>query len=518
MRIYSTEIKQIVSGRCYPQHMKNQTLIQYFHWYYHEEDQLWVKVAKASEALAGMGITGIWLPPAYKASGGEHAMGYDIYDLFDLGEFDQKGAVATRWGTKTDYLKAIQALQEHGIGVIADVVFNHKAGGDELEKMMVRRVDPENREAYTSESFEIEAWTRFTFPGRKGQYSDFIWDKYCFSGVDWAENLGETGIFSIQNEEREGWEEVPSTEFGNYDYLMFNDIDFRNNAVRDELKRWGNWYEETCGLGGFRLDAVKHMSADFLNDWIDHMRNSTGKDFFIVGENWNIEDVGELQHYLEITDGRMQLFDSLLHHNFYVAGQERENYDLSKIFDNTLVQVNPELAVTFVDNHDTQPLQALESYVEFWFRPLAYAIILLREAGIPCLFYTDLYDTKYTDKDESGEDTDVELVALSALPEMMRIRKDLAYGEQRDYLDFPSCIGWTRAGLEDMGNSGIAVLMSNGGEGFKEMEMGAAHAGKLMRDALGIRQEEIRLDENGKAAFLCDADSVSVWIFKEEQG
>jgi hypothetical protein len=28
-----------------------------------------------------------------------HGNGYDIYDLYDLGEFDQKGAVPTKWGT-----------------------------------------------------------------------------------------------------------------------------------------------------------------------------------------------------------------------------------------------------------------------------------------------------------------------------------------------------------------------------------------------------------------------------------
>jgi alpha-amylase len=83
------------------------------------------------------------------------------------------------------------------------------------------------------------------------------------------------------------------------------------------------------------------------------------------------------------------------------------------------------MAVTFVDNHDSQPLQALESYVEFWFRPLAYALILLREEGCPCLFYIDLYGASY---EENGEH--IELVSLSELPILLNIRKTLAYGEQ----------------------------------------------------------------------------------------
>lgn len=48
---------------------------------------------------------------------------------------------------------------------------------------------------------------------------------------------------------------------------------------------------------------------------------------------------------------------------------------------------NPFHAVTLVANHDTQPLQALEAPVEPWFKPLAYALILLRENGVPSVFY-----------------------------------------------------------------------------------------------------------------------------------
>jgi hypothetical protein len=35
----------------------------------------------------------------------------------------------------------------------------------------------------------------------------------------------------------------------------------------------------------------------------------------------------------------------------------------------------------------TPSLQALEAPVEAWFKPLAYALILLRENGVPSVFY-----------------------------------------------------------------------------------------------------------------------------------
>ncbi|RZK43169.1 MAG: alpha-amylase [Pedobacter sp.] len=487
--------------------MQNQTLVQFFHWYYNEEDKLWVKAVKEAEHLKNLGITKVWFPPANKGSNGGYSVGYESYDLYDLGEFDQKNSVATKYGTRDEYLAAIKALHEQEIGVLADVVFNHKAGGDELEKVPVRMVNEDDRDEFISEEMEIEAWTKFNFPGRNGKYSEFIWDFQCFSGVDWAEDLQETAIYSIQNEYGERWENVPSKELGNYDYLMFNDIDFRNEAVREELKNWSHWYYETTKIDGFRLDAVKHISSHFVNEWIDHMNSTFEREFFFVAENWNIEAVEELEEYIEMTGGRTQLFDSLLHHNFYLAATEGQTYNLSAIFDNTLVQRNPLLAVTFVDNHDSQPLQALESYVDFWFRPLAYALILLREEGIPCVFYTDLYGAKYEDQGQ-----EIELIGVPELHQLLEARTNLAYGAQTDYFDHPNCIGWTRSGDDEHPEAGLAVIMSNGEEGFKEMQVGEAFAGQTFIDILGNRDEEVMLDENGVGTFYCNGGSVSVWV------
>ncbi len=39
-----------------------------------------------AEYLADLGITMAWLPPAYKGNSGGNSVGYDPYDLFDLGE------------------------------------------------------------------------------------------------------------------------------------------------------------------------------------------------------------------------------------------------------------------------------------------------------------------------------------------------------------------------------------------------------------------------------------------------
>ncbi len=70
------------------------------------------------------------MPPAYKGASGGYSVGYDSYDLFDLGEFDQK-VHPTKYGDKAQLLAAIDALKRNDIAVLLDVVVNHKMGADE---------------------------------------------------------------------------------------------------------------------------------------------------------------------------------------------------------------------------------------------------------------------------------------------------------------------------------------------------------------------------------------------------
>lgn len=488
--------------------MMNGTMIQYFHWYSDGNGTLWDQVKENAPHLAELGITSVWLPPAYKGAGGGYSVGYDPYDLFDLGEFDQKGTVPTKYGTKEKYLEAIQALKAENIQVIVDVVLNHKAGGDEKEVFHAVKVDENNRQLNLTEPFEIESYTRFTFPGRGNQYSDFQWNFTCFSGVDFAEGQ-ESGIYQIIHEHGDGWEEMIDDELGNYDYLMYNDIEHRNPFVREELNHWGKWYHEQTSFDGVRLDAVKHISPDFYKEWLHNLRANTGQNIFAVGEYWAPGLLDLLLRYIEATEGSMSLFDAPLQHNLHLASQSGD-YDLRNIFNETLTQALPQKSVTVVDNHDTQPLQALEASVESWFKPIAYALILLRQEGYPCIFYPDLYGCHYTDKDKEGNDQEIFLEKVDGIEELLSARKNNAYGFQRDYFDDAHVIGWTREGDEE--HQGCAVVLSNQDGATVSMEMGARYAGQTFFDLMGKREEIVEIREEGWGDFHCPAGGVSVWI------
>ncbi len=484
-------------------------MMQYFHWYYGNsatDPDLWEKVKQEVDNLSALGVTALWLPPPYKGTGGAHDVGYGIYDLYDLGEFEQKDSVRTKYGTKQQYMDAIQAAHAHDMQIYGDVVLNHKAGADDTEWVKAARVHYDNRSFTYGEETWIEAWTKFNFAGRKNQYSDFKWCYRHFDGVDWAQNLGENAIFKFLGLGKD-WETMVAGEHGNYDYLMFSDLDMNHPEVRTELARWAKWFIRTTDVDGFRIDAVKHIQFSFFRDWLFYIRREfPQKELFAVGEYWS-SDVAELKYYLAETENMMCLFDAALQKNFHDASRTPNGgYDMRRILDNTLLKERPDRAVTIVDNHDTQPCQALERWVDWWFKPLAYAFILLRRGGYPCVFYPDYYGAEYDDCNQH-----ITLAPVPKLKKMIHARSRLAYGLQRDFFDHPDIIGWTREGDKDHPGSGLAVLLSNGPGGSKWMEMGGAHAGKAFSDCLGNHPGKVTINEHGWGEFKVNGGSVSVW-------
>ncbi len=488
--------------------MASRTLLQFFHWYSPDGRKLWGEVADEAPRLASLGITDVWLPPAYKGAAGGASIGYDTYDLFDLGEFDQKGSVATKYGDRAGLEKAAQALMNNGIGPMLDVVFNHKMGADEKELVHVRRVDENDRTQISEETFEALAYTRFTFPGRNGTHSQFIWDQKCFSGVDVIEQPDEKGVFKLVNEYGDGeWNDEVDQELGNFDYLMGADVEFRNRAVCEELNHWGRWVCEQIPVKGFRLDAAKHIPAWFFRDWVGHMRDNVSDDLFVVAEYWH-PDMEVLKSYLDLVDRQLTLFDVALHHTFHDASKQGSSFDMRTIFDGALVSAYPEHAVTIVDNHDTQPLQSLEAAVDPWFKPLAYALILLRENGTPCVFHPDLYGASYSDE-KDGETHHIDMPAIACLPRLLEARQKYAHGPQTDIFDHPNCVAFVRYGTAEA--PGCIVVMSNGDAGEKHVELGEDRAGTYI-DYLGHLQDRIGVGADGNATFPCPAGGVSVWV------
>ena len=95
--------------------------------------------------------------------------------------------------------------------------------------------------------------------------------------------------------------------------------------------------------------------------------------------------------------------------------------------------------------------------------PGAYAVILLRPQGYPCVFYGDYYGL------DAREGRNIQPV----IDIMLKLRHECLYGIQRDYFDDSSIVGWTMEGDGEHKNSGLVVIMTDKTGGTKTMNVGA---------------------------------------------
>ncbi|KAF2461988.1 alpha--amylase-like protein [Lineolata rhizophorae] len=487
---------------------RNSTLFQAFEWNVPPDGRHWSRLRDALPALARLGTDNIWLPPGCKASN-VVGNGYDIYDLYDLGEFEQKWTRRTKWGTKEELLELGMRAEELGVRLMWDAVLNHKAGADHTEKCRAVEVDENDRTKVVSKPREIEAWLQFDFYGRGDTYSKLKHHCYHFNGTDYDNSTGHKAIYRLEGK---SWSNAVDRTKGNDDFLMFANLDYSNVEVVEDVRAWGAWIlDQVPALKGFRLDAVQHFSGFFTRDWVDHVRNNCGNDVFVVGEFWD-GDTKKLLRWLDMVQYKISLFDVALLNNFSHISTS-EDADLRKILDATLVQARPKNAVTVVMNHDTQPGQTMDTKVLNFFKPLAYAFILLRRDGYPCVFYGDLYGTrgKHAETPSCG----------GKLPDLILARTLYAYGEQQDYFDNRNCVGWVRQGTWDR-PFGLAVVISNflqtAALGVKRMYVGVSHAGEVWTDMLGWSKGEVAIDNKGWGKFTCASASVGVWVNKEAAG
>lgn len=475
--------------------MTNRTLMQFFAWNQPEDGAHWGKVQAQAFELAMAGITDVWLPPAYKGFCGIHDAGYGVYDLYDLGEFNQKGSVPTKYGTRREYLAAIEECHRSGLKVYGDLILGHRMGADEVEQVTATRKNP--RTEQLQETGTIGAWSRFTFPGRNGKYSDFIWDSSHFLGVDWDENTGTKAFYQFPDKD---FSPVINHDARELDSFMGADVDLDQKEVVRELKRLGAWYVDLTDLDGFRIANIKQRDADFYYNWLSFQRKRSGKELFTIGDYWSA-DVKDLHRFLEHSEGCMSLMDVPLYYHMVDISHHGNRYDMGHVLENCLAMEDGDHAITYVGGNDGAPGWSEETLVAEWFRPIAYALILLMEKGMPCVFYGDYYGIESQNKP-----------AVEELPRLLKLRREYAYGSQRDFVVEKHLAGFVRTGDMEHPNSGLAVVGSVGAAGNCKMYMGKRFAGCEFVDYLGKMKQKVTIDAEGYGIFATADESVSVWI------
>jgi alpha-amylase len=282
--------------------------------------------------IDGYSIDYIWFPPASKGMSGSISMGYDPYDYYDLGQYDQKGSVETRFGTFDDLERAIDAYHSQGIGVIGDIVLNHRGGG-ELEY---------------NPNTGSESYTDFSDVAS----GKCLWNYDAFHPSSYAQN--DVGTFG-----------------------GFPDVCHTNDSVMNDLVDWGLWLRDV-GFDGWRLDYVKGY-----NPWVaEEFKNSTG-DLLCVAELWD-RNVNLIEQWVYDAGSGIMVFDYPLYYTMRDVCMATDG-DISSFIsrDASFVAAYPELSMTFAANHDTDEI--IDD------KMLAYGFILTYE-GMPCIWWKDYFD------------------------------------------------------------------------------------------------------------------------------
>lgn len=395
------------------------------------------------------------------------------------------------------------------------------------------------------------------------KYSKFKWRAEHFNGTDWDQRGQKNAIFKVVDDPAtypkpfqhhqpiasgmnrlarlagkmtgtparrpgKGWAEDVDDLHGNFDYLMFSNIDYKHPAVREDVTNWGRWMIEDVGIDGFRLDAVQHFSYAFTREWIARVnetstRKRNGKPAFVVGEIWTGE-VERILKWLDVVGQGTYAYDSPLLYNFSRISEDvrrgSKNADLRTILRDSLLEVRPQSAVTLVTNHDTQSGQTSYTPMMPELKALYYAFILLRQDGYPCVFWGDLYGTKGPKAEPPACGvSDGKGGMRSLLPDLVLARRLFAYGEQTEYFDAMSCIGWTRAGTDH--RPGCAVVISIGPtDKYTVKKMAIGNPEEVYMDVVANhgQRAEVTIDAKGNGVFPCKGMSASVFVRKDAAG
>jgi alpha-amylase len=340
--------------------------------YFHRE---WTEIEADLERVADLGVDAIWIPqPAVSKlgwedltygdregfyEGEESAYGRERdphpplgYQPVDLRDFD------SAHGTEAELASLIETAHDHDIDVIVDVVLNHMANPDG--------------------------------PDGRVEYPQFDLDEHFH-------DYGTLGDCELEGEEAEMYE---------CDLLDLPSMNVEHHEVQEAHRAY---LEKIASLGadGLRIDAAAHVWPWYFEDSVNRWADEFG--LWRVGEVWD----DDVDHLLEFADTGMTVFDFPLYNAIMEAFGGGSMEVLSQEHARGVVHERPDVAVTFVQNHDTTGPGVEQNEPEGRDVELAEAFVLAY-AGMPMLYRGGAEDRPELENQE--------------LQALVRVSRELAHG------------------------------------------------------------------------------------------
>lgn len=289
-----------------------ETIIQYF-------ETPWVEVTERLPEIAAAGYTAVWLPPPTKGAEGTADVGFSVFDRFDLGEHDQRGTVATKYGTKEEVVRLVQEAHRFGLKVYFDTVMNHNANPAKIENTGVT-LDPVPIDGFPGThpldyhvlpardagngNWEVQ-WPQLLGGGLRtlgpdlGAGEDFVavvpmpadvsipgfthlarapWFTFNGPTIEEEQYLSLLGLIDFAIEQdvvngapgpNDGMNLVAEQPLPSFIRLPNRPDTYPNDTpvaedTREFMIRWVKWLGDVTDCDGLRLDAIKHVPTQFF--------------------------------------------------------------------------------------------------------------------------------------------------------------------------------------------------------------------------------------------------------------
>ena len=312
-------------------------MLQGFYWDSYS-DTKWTNLASQADELS-QSFELIWVPQSGYCNTLTNQMGYS-----DIWWLDHKSA----FGTEEQLRSMISTFKEKNVGIIEDVVINHKNGNT--------------------------SWCDFPNESKNGY--TLTWDNTNFSGICIGDECNDAANLSKWSSS--GKKTTGKADTGtNFDGAR--DLDHTNATVQQNIKTYLDFLLKDLGYAGFRYDMVGGYSPTYTGIY-----NTSAKPTYSVGEYWMSDGKTGLVNWINGTkvDGVVQsaAFDFTMKWNINNAFSN-SNWELlnGEALANDADYAR--YAVTFVDNHDTyRDANALKTNV------CAANAYILTMPGTPCLF------------------------------------------------------------------------------------------------------------------------------------
>lgn len=294
------------------------------------------------ETNTDLGVNAIWLMPI-NPSPSYH--GYDVTDYYD---------VNPQYGSMEDFKTLLAEAHKRGIKVIIDFVINHTSSQHPWFKA-ANDGDPQYRDWYI--------WSESN-PGYRGPWGDEAW------------HLGKNGYY-----------------YGVFVASM-PDLNYRNPAVVDEIKKITAFWLKEVGVDGFRVDGAKHLIEEDRNQENTASTRAYFKEFtayvhelapeaVVVGEIWSGLD--EIAPY--VNNGELDLaFNFPLADNLVKSASQGNNFQALTGLENSQRVFQPgKYYAPFLTNHDMPRVMTI--LMDDPIKAKSAASLLLTAPGVPFIYY-----------------------------------------------------------------------------------------------------------------------------------